>query len=151
MKVKHNKNLTLMADIMKGIYQSDEWQDILTHDPRITTADARYSAALEKAKDWLPKALYMELSDAHTDEITDAGEVGVLFGIRVADVIRDVSFRPVDLSRHILKQTENNRTQYNLEDVVRRLERILRDLQTEIDIFACFAPQEGARREAGQG
>lgn len=130
--MEHNKNLTLMADIMKGIYQSDEWQDILTHDPRITAADARYSAALEKAKDWLPKALYVELSDAHTDEITDAGEIGVLFGIRVTDVIWGASSKSTDLSRHILKQAGDTRTQYHLEDIVCRLGGILRDLQTEI-------------------
>lgn len=102
----NDKNLALMADIMKGICQSDEWQDILAHDPRITTADARYSAALEKAREWLPKALYMELSDAHTDEVTDAGEVGALFGIHVADVIRGVASSPADLSRYVFKRME---------------------------------------------
>lgn len=130
--MERNKNLTLMADIMKGIYQSDEWQDILAHDPRIIAADARYSAALERAKDWLPKALYMELSDAHTDGVTDVGEIGVLFGIRVADVIWGASSRSTDLSRHIPKQARDNRTQYHLEDIVCRLGGILQDLQTEI-------------------
>lgn len=124
-----DKNLDLMNDIMRGVAQSGEWHDILAHDPRITAADDRYSAALEKAREWLPKTLYMELSDAHTDEITDAGEAGILFGIRVADVIRDATSRP----KYVMNRREDNDPQYHLEDIVCRLGGILRDLQREID------------------
>lgn len=129
--MKRNKNLTLMADIMKGIYQSDEWQNILETDLTLATDDDRYNDALERAKSFLPKAIYRELSDAHTDEVTDAGEIGIQFGIRVVNAMRDVFSESADLSGYVRRK--DNDPQYNLEDIVRRLGGILRDLQTEID------------------
>ena len=99
----NDKNLDLMDDIMRGVYQSDEWQNILAHDPSIVAAAARWSAVLTQVKDFLPKRLYMELDSAHTDEVTDTSEAGILFGIHVADAIRDVASRPADLSRYALK------------------------------------------------
>ena len=100
-----DKNLVLMDDLMmNAITQLDEWQVIQMHDPRIATADERYYAALEQARALIPAELYAELSDAHASELAATGDVGILFGIHVADAIRDVASRPTDLSRHILKR-----------------------------------------------
>ena len=38
MKKKVDKNLVLMDDILEVIGQSDEWEDIQLHDPRIVAA-----------------------------------------------------------------------------------------------------------------
>lgn len=99
----NDKNLALMNDIMGVVTQSDEWQEIQLRDPTIIAAEARFSAVMEQAKAVIPGELYSELSDAHTAAILAIGDVGVLFGIHVADVIRDVAARPADLSRYALK------------------------------------------------
>ena len=46
----------------------------------------------------------MELSDAQTGEVAATGNVGILFGIHVADAIRDVAARSADLSRYVLNR-----------------------------------------------
>ena len=100
-----DKNLSLMDDIMfVGLERTDEWNRVQLSDPMITTANARWRAALEKAKAFLPTEIYMELDAANADEVTANGDAGILFGIRVADAIRDVITRPADLSRHILER-----------------------------------------------
>lgn len=99
----NNKNLALMNDIMGAVTQTEEWQEIQMCDPAIVAAEARFSAAMEQAKAAIPGELYSELSDAHTAAILAIGDVGVLFGIHVADAIRDVAARPLDLSRYALK------------------------------------------------
>lgn len=101
-----NKNLALMDDIMGGITQSDEWNEILLHDPAIVAADNRWEAAIEQAKALIPDELYVELHDSHEAKASASGDVGILFGIHVADVIRDVVSRPADLSRYVLKRID---------------------------------------------
>ena len=102
----NEKNLILMDDIMQMVVQADEWQDIQTQDPRITAARVRWEAVLERAKDLLPWELYAELSDAQAGEVAATSDAGILFGIHVADAIRDVVARPTDLSRYVLKRIE---------------------------------------------
>lgn len=102
----NDKNVVLMDDIMQGICQTDEWQDILSCDPRIVAANAHWNNAMEKVKSLVPQELYDELCEANAGEVIAAGDTGILFGIRVADVIRDVASRPADLSRHILERME---------------------------------------------
>ena len=104
MSIMEDKNLALMDDIMGVVTQADEWQDIQMHDPIIAAATARWSAALKQAKALLPDELYNELCNAETDEVSAIGNAGILFGIHVADVIRDVASRPADLSRHIMER-----------------------------------------------
>lgn len=101
-----NKNLALMDDIMGCITQSDEWFEILLHDPAIVAADSRWETAIERAKALIPDELYDELHDSHEAKASAVGDAGILFGIHVADAIRDVVSRPTDLSRYVLKRIE---------------------------------------------
>ena len=102
----NDKNLALMADIMGTIVQADEWQDIQLNDPMITDARNCWETILKRAKAFLPEDIYLELEDAEAGEVAATGNAGILFGIHVADAIRDVASRPADLSRHVLKRIE---------------------------------------------
>ena len=103
-----DKNLILMnALLMDSITQLKEWQDAQMNDPRIADADNRWNAALEKAKTVISEELYMELIDSYAAVISATGDIGILFGIRVADAIRDVTSRPADLSKYILERMES--------------------------------------------
>ena len=100
----NDKNLALADEIMNSITQLPEWDEIQVHDPRIAVSVNRFRAALRQVKALIPEELYMELSDAHSDEVTYIGDAGILFGLHVADAIRDVASRPADLSRYILER-----------------------------------------------
>lgn len=108
-EVSHgHKNLNLMDSILDAITETDEWRDLQMRDPMAAAARNRLEAALEQVKPLIPVELYIELSDIYTAGIVAAGYSGILFGIHVADAIRDVASRPADLSRHILKRMEGD-------------------------------------------
>ena len=60
------RDLSLMAGIMNGIDQTDEWMDIQLNDPGLKAAASQLRRAMERAKAYLPKELYNELSDAQS-------------------------------------------------------------------------------------
>lgn len=99
-----DKNLGLMDDIMGALNQADEWQEIQKKDPMITSADNHFNALAEQAKALLPEKLYDELYDAHFSVVSAMCDAGILFGIHVADAIKDVASRPADLSRYVLNR-----------------------------------------------
>lgn len=101
---QNKKDLALMDDIMGAVTGVDEWQEIQTHDPMITDAGKRWGSAMKQAKAMLPGELYDELCGAHAGEVAATGDAGILFGIRVADVIREVASRPADLSRYVMER-----------------------------------------------
>ena len=105
----NEKNLALMDNIMNGIMQTGECDEIPMHDPMITVADARWDAAIEQVKTLIPEELYAELHDAYMAGADAFGDADILYGIHVADAIRDVASRPADLSRHVLKRIEEAR------------------------------------------
>ena len=100
----NDKNLKLMDEIMCAIVQLDAWDDIRAHDPMISDSEDRWWAAMKKAESLIPDELYNELCDAHFAEASDTGSAGILFGIHIANAIRDVAARPTDLSRHIMER-----------------------------------------------
>lgn len=109
MSIMNEKNLVLMDDIMQMVVQADEWQDIQLNDPRIAAARDHWNAVLERAKAFLPKEIYIELEDAEAGEVSATSDAGILFGIHVANAIRDVASRPADLSRRVLKRMKEAR------------------------------------------
>ena len=107
----NEKYLALMDDLMmNAITQLDEWQELQMHDPRITAASDRFDAALERVRDLIPKDTYAELADAYSSGLSATGDAGILFGVHLSDVIRDVASRPADLSRYILNRIERRTT-----------------------------------------
>lgn len=100
----NSKNLALMDSIMDGITRVDEWEERQKGDLMIAAADDRWEAAMKQARAFLPKELYDELCELHEDKAIAVADAGILFGIHVADVIRDVVSKPADLSRYVLKR-----------------------------------------------
>lgn len=115
----NDKNLALMDSVMDVITQSDEWRDIQKNDPRITASYERWDSVLERVKPILPWKLYAELSDAHDSDLAVISDAGILFGIHVAEAIRDVASRPADLSRHILERMKGEAEDYTGKEAAR--------------------------------
>ena len=106
------KNLDLVDKIMGAITGTGqgEWDELLMHDPLITAADDRFYGALARIEKLISKDICAELEDAYSSAMSATGDVGILFGIHVADAIRDVASRPADLSRRVLNRMEGRTT-----------------------------------------
>ena len=50
--------LSMMADIMDGIEQTDEWTELQMNDPGIKDADRRLNRALDAAEKYIPRKVY---------------------------------------------------------------------------------------------
>ena len=103
MKKKVDKNLVLMDDILEVIGQSDEWEDIQLHDPRIVAANKALKA--EVAALQLPFDEYCSLELAIGQATATTIDAAILYGIHVAFALQDVVGRIPDLSRHIMQRT----------------------------------------------
>lgn len=104
MKKKVDKNLVLMDDILDVIGQSDEWEDIQLHDPRIVAANKALKAEMEALQ--LPFNEYCGLELAIGQATATVIDAAILYGIHVAFALQDVVERIPDLSRHIMQRTE---------------------------------------------
>ena len=104
-----NKTLSLMADIICNIEQTEEWTELQMNDPGIKDADSRLGRALDRAKTYLPRELYNELSDANCGEVSAYSDVAILYGMRVAAVIQAVTANPAAMTRFWLERQEANR------------------------------------------
>ena len=99
------KALSIMADIMDGIEQTDEWTELQMNDPGIKDADRRLNRALEAAEKYIPRKVYAELADAHSGAVAAYSDVAILYGMRVAAVIQSVAANPSELTRFWLERT----------------------------------------------
>lgn len=104
------QNLNIMASLIGAITQTSEWFDTCQKDPQIMASRGRLDAVLERVGALIPEELLDELQDAIC-AMDDAQETAaILYGIRVAIAIRDVSTRQTDLSQHIVTVTRNRAT-----------------------------------------
>lgn len=100
--------LSIMADIMDGIEQTDEWMELQMNDPGIKDADSRLNRALEAAEKYIPRKVYAELSDAHSGVVAAYSDVAILYGMRVSAVIQAVTANPAAMTRFWLERQEAN-------------------------------------------
>lgn len=98
--------LSMMADIMAGIEQTDEWTELQMNDPGIKDADRRLNRALEAAEKYIPRKVYAELADAHSGAVAAYSDVAILYGMRVAAVIQAVTANPAAITRFWLERVE---------------------------------------------
>ena len=100
------KALSIMADIMDGIEQTDEWTELQMNDPGIKDADRRLNRALDAAGKYIPRKVYAELADAHSGAVAAYSDVAILYGMRVAAVIQAVTANPAAMTRFWLERVE---------------------------------------------
>ena len=103
------RELSMMADIMDGIEQTDEWAELQMNDPGIKDADSRLNRALEAAEKYIPRKVYAELADAHSGAVAAYSDVAILYGMRVSAVIQAVTANPAAMTRFWLERQEANR------------------------------------------
>lgn len=100
------RTLSLMADIMDGITGTDEWDEFQMNNSYIEAAVSRWKAVLEIAKQYLPKEVYIKSSDAQGSVAVAFSDAGILYGIRFAEVMREMVAHPEELTRYYLEKME---------------------------------------------
>lgn len=101
------KEVSMMAEIMDSILQTDEWMEMQLNDPGIKAADSVFEQALDKAKGYIPHDLYVELSDTRCGVIAAYADAAVLYGMNVITTIQRVAANPHELSRFWLQRAQN--------------------------------------------
>lgn len=100
------KNLGLMDEIMGAITQTDEWCMIQDNDPRVVAADKALGERLAALRPNMSHDEYDSLESAVFGAQTALADAAILYGIHVADTIRDVSSRGPALSQYIMDRME---------------------------------------------
>lgn len=101
-----DKNMEIISQLMVTITQTNEWFRICHEDAQIQRATLGLQAVMERVAALVPDGLMDELWDA-LGNLEEAQETAaILYGIRVADAIRDVAARPTDLTRYIIDRAK---------------------------------------------
>lgn len=98
------KDFALMNKLMSGITTADEWDTAMNENPAVARKDADLNGVMEKVKRYLPHDLYMELADARVSALNAYIDLAILYGIRVANVIRDAAEHPAEFSQYIVER-----------------------------------------------
>lgn len=102
-----DKSVKLVDELMNAIIQMDEWDQIQLRDPDIARKSARLNSLLDRLKASAPPALadlVGELEGAALDAACSYIAPAIMYGLHIADAIRDVSSRPWDLSRYVMQR-----------------------------------------------
>ncbi len=102
-----DKNVRMVDELMNSIIQTDDWDEIQLNDPWILEQNSKLDTALDRLKDAAPPELadlIADLEDATLDAAYSYITPAILYGIHVADAIRDVAARPCDLSRYVMNR-----------------------------------------------
>ena len=93
----------LAYEIIDVIMQTHEWEKIRQNDVRVQTAKKQYEAALQKLD--MPKAILDELNSAVLTLEESSADAAILYGIRVAGVVREVLDNPLVFSQMFLERS----------------------------------------------
>ena len=96
------KDLILMDQILyKGILGTDEWHS-MDNDPLVIQDNATLKKVLESLNSTVTHEQMDNLQEAICDYVNSTASAAVIYGLRVADVMRSVSAAPDKLCGHIM-------------------------------------------------
>ena len=101
-----DKNMEIISQLMVTITQTNEWFRICHEDAQIQRATLDLQTVMERVAALIPEELMDELWDALGNLEQAQETAAILYGIRVADAIRDVAARPTDLTRYIIDRAK---------------------------------------------
>lgn len=101
-----DKNMTeSMATMLLTLTQSDEWFRLCDNDEGIREADGHLQVILDKLAADNPDDMMEQVWDAVCRINNACCAVAMLYGIRVANTIRDVSAQSLSLTMQVLRQS----------------------------------------------
>lgn len=103
------ENLEIVDDVMDRVTQTDFWTRIQLTNPMIKEADDRLSALLDKLKATSPENLVEEVCDAAWELSNAFCYPAILYGMRVAQAVQEVTLDPNALSQYIMDRVAKRR------------------------------------------
>lgn len=101
-----DKNLTeSMATMLLTLTQSDEWFQLCDNDEGIREADDHLQVILDKLAADNPDEMMEQVWDAVCRINNACCAAAMLYGIRIANTIRDVSVQSLSLTMQVLRQS----------------------------------------------
>lgn len=95
-------SIDIMDDIMNYVSQTNFWNNIQLTDPMIQNADEELTAQLAKLKGIVPGRQIEDLRDHAWYLVNAFTYPAILYGMRVAQAIQEVTADPAALSQRIL-------------------------------------------------
>lgn len=108
MNFSHN-DLAIMDNLVGAIVNSDVWDQEQRQNPEIQDALKTMEKELEQIRGLVPDEAIGRIEDATFGYSTAFCTAAILCGMHVANIIRDVSARPSDLSQFILDRTSRQK------------------------------------------
>lgn len=102
-------SVAIMDDIMNYVIQTEMWNNILMTDPLIQDAEEELNGCLEALEGIIPSKQIEDLRSAAWGLSNATDYPAILYGMRVAQAIQDVTANPAPLSQCILDRVANNR------------------------------------------
>lgn len=92
----------IFEDVVVSIMQTEEWLQIEMNDPRINEAENAVMALLDGIKGKISKDAYNQLMDAMWGLAAVTAETATLYGMSVANTLREVAANPILYSQHVV-------------------------------------------------
>lgn len=86
----------MIEEIMEFLRSSDTWAYRSRHDPEVIAAEKEFTAFVEKIRPRLSDCEYADLLDADSATSATYAEAGLLFGLYIADKLRELINDPYD-------------------------------------------------------
>lgn len=100
------KNMEIISQLLSTIMQTNEWFRICNENPQIQQASHALQLTMARVSAMVPETIMDELWDTLCNLEEAQETAAVLYGIRVADAIKDVAARPADLSHYIIDRAK---------------------------------------------
>ncbi len=108
MSLSHN-DLAIMDNLIGTIVNSDAWDQEQLQNPEIQTAEKALEKELDQIRGLVSDKVIGRIEDAAFGYSNAFSTAAILYGIRVANIIRDVSACPSDLSQFILDRIDRQK------------------------------------------
>ena len=91
--------IEIMREIMGTLFQTDEFIRLIQSDPESQKTNAALQNCLQEVKKYIPRDLFLQVSNAICENIAAENNVCILYGLHVADAFHTVSAYPEALLR----------------------------------------------------
>lgn len=95
-------SLELVDDIMDSLTVNKFGENVQMSDPMIQTESKKLDALLDNLEGSLSKAYCENIRDKVVDLVNAYSAAAILYGIRVAEAIQDVTANPGTLSQYVM-------------------------------------------------
>lgn len=96
-----NRANSLGYEVIKALLETDEWEDLWSEDPWVTSAADALHCVMERMKGMVPDSLLNELFSAMAEVNVANQYAAILYGMRVARALQDGLDHPEELSAYI--------------------------------------------------